>query len=59
MDLQYCQLVRETACQWLFWQMMPKLISKAPGIGAKTAQKIIIELKDKIDIEDMIAGGDN
>ena len=33
-----------------------KAISKAPGIGAKTAQKIIIELKDKIDIEDMIAG---
>ena len=26
-----------------------KAISKAPGIGAKTAQKIIIELKDKID----------
>ena len=33
-----------------------KAISKAPGIGAKTAQKIIIELKDKIDIEDMIVG---
>lgn len=33
-----------------------KAISKAPGIGAKTAQRIIIELKDKIDIEDMISG---
>lgn len=30
-----------------------KAISKAPGIGAKTAQRIIIELKDKIDINDM------
>ncbi|MCR4842813.1 MAG: Holliday junction branch migration protein RuvA [Eubacterium sp.] len=27
-------------------------ISKAPGIGRKTAQKVIIELKDKLDIED-------
>ena len=31
-----------------------KAISKAQGIGAKTAQRIIIELKDKIDLEDMI-----
>lgn len=34
-----------------------KAISKAQGIGAKTAQRIIIELKDKIDIEDMMTGG--
>ncbi len=40
----------------VFGRMMPKLFQTAPGIGAKTAQKIIIELKDKIDIEDMIAG---
>lgn len=28
-----------------------KAISKAPGIGSKTAQKLIIELKDKLKIE--------
>lgn len=30
-----------------------KAISSAPGIGAKTAQKIIIELKDKLKPEDI------
>ena len=30
-----------------------KAISKAPGIGAKTAQKLIIELKDKLKLEDV------
>lgn len=29
-----------------------KLISSAPGIGSKTAQKLIIELKDKLKLED-------
>lgn len=29
-----------------------KTISKAPGIGKKTAQKLIIELKDKLSLED-------
>jgi Holliday junction DNA helicase RuvA len=29
-----------------------KLISRAPGIGSKTAQKLIIELKDKLKLED-------
>lgn len=31
-----------------------KAIAKAPGIGNKTAQKIIIELKDKIDINEIV-----
>lgn len=31
-----------------------KAISKAPGIGNKTAMKVIIELKDKLDIEDIL-----
>ncbi|MBR0085792.1 MAG: Holliday junction branch migration protein RuvA [Lachnospiraceae bacterium] len=34
-----------------------KSISKAPGIGAKTAQKIILELKDKFDLEEMLEEG--
>ena len=29
-------------------------ISAAPGIGKKTAEKLIVELKDKINIEDML-----
>jgi len=32
-----------------------KAISKAQGVGKKTAEKLIIELKDKLQIEDMIA----
>ncbi len=31
-----------------------KSISKAPGIGAKTASKLILELKDKMDFEDAV-----
>lgn len=33
-----------------------KAISAAPGIGKKTAEKLIIELKDKLSMEDMIRG---
>jgi len=32
-----------------------KTISKAPGIGKKTAEKLIIELKDKLKLEDAIS----
>lgn len=31
-----------------------KKIQSAPGIGSKTAQKLIIELKDKLKIEDIV-----
>ena len=31
-----------------------KAISAAPGIGKKTAEKLIVELKDKINIEDVL-----
>lgn len=36
-----------------------KTISKAPGVGLKTAQRLIIELKDKVDITDFRANEDN
>lgn len=31
-----------------------KTISKAPGIGTKTAQRVIIDLKDKVSVKDML-----
>ena len=33
-----------------------KAISKAPGIGARTAQRLILELKDKVRMEDTAIG---
>lgn len=32
-----------------------KLIAKAPGIGAKTASRLILELKDKVDAVDIMS----
>ena len=35
-----------------------KALAKAPGIGGKTAKKLILELKDKLKLEDAIQGTD-
>ena len=31
-----------------------KAISRAPGVGARTAQRLILELKDKLSIDDTL-----
>lgn len=34
-----------------------KMIAKAPGIGAKTAQRVILDMRDKVSLEDALHGG--
>lgn len=36
-----------------------KAISAAPGVGKKSAERVILELKDKIDIEGILSGGND
>lgn len=33
-----------------------KMIARAPGIGAKTAQRIILDMRDKVSLEDTLHG---
>ena len=35
-----------------------KMIAKAPGIGAKTAQRIILDMRDKVSLEDTLHMGE-
>lgn len=35
-----------------------KMISKAPGIGKKTAERVILDLRDKISLEDTMEGSE-
>jgi Holliday junction DNA helicase RuvA len=34
-----------------------KMISRAPGIGKKTAERVILDLRDKISMEEVLSGG--
>lgn len=34
-----------------------KMIAKAPGIGAKTAQRVILDMRDKVSLEDTLHTG--
>ena len=52
-DLRFAVLFRiEDIFFFSKWYQNLNTIAKAPGIGVKTAKKMILELKDKLDLED-------
>ena len=57
--LSILSVLSETDLKYAILSSDAKAISKAPGIGAKTAQRIILELKDKIDPEFMTEGAED
>lgn len=56
--LSILSVLSETDLKYAILSNDSKAISKAPGIGAKTAQRIILELKDKIDPDFMTEGAE-
>lgn len=51
-DLQFFLRSVQMICGLVVLSGDSKAISKAPGVGAKTAQRVILELKDKMSLED-------
>ena len=49
---------RRTNCGLPWLPGMPKAICRAPGIGTRTAQRIILELKDKLSLPDFFSEGE-
>lgn len=52
--LSILSVVDATDLQYAIISGDSKLIAKAPGIGPKTAQRVILDLKDKISHEDLL-----
>ena len=50
--LAYCSVLTPDDLRFAVLADDAKAIAKAPGIGNKTAQKLILELKDKLSLED-------